>query len=309
MPAIHHQECLGMVPARFRARPVVPALLAALLLGACANSAKIGEPFGARESADQQTATGPQTELEKAIAYWGKQYAKSPRDLKTALAYAKNLKAAGNKEMALGVLQASWLHHGQDRDLASEYGRLALEAGQAGLAQQLLEVADDPGRPDWKVISARGTALAKQGQYKLAIPHYERALTIAPNQASVVSNLAMAYAASGEAPRAEALLRKVADAPDSDPKIRQNLALVLGLQGKYDEAKTTAAKDIPQENAAANVDYVRQMVRLDPQAAPKPTPAIANGTGSAWSPNVTTASIPKTGAAGASSDGLKPSQR
>ncbi len=285
---------------------VAPVAIAALLLGACANLPKIGEQFAiadARQAEAADPAKPQQTELERAIEYWGKQNAKDPRNLTAAINYAKNLKAAGQKDIALGVLQSASTYHGADRMLASEYGRLALELGQTSLAQRLLEAADDPAKPDWKIISARGTALAKQGQYKQAIPLFERALSLAPNQASVTSNLAMAIAADGDAPRAEVMLRKIADAPDADPKVRQNLALVLSLQGKYDEARATAAKDVPADTASANVEYVRQMVRAEPQAAPRSAPAIGPG---AWTTNVATSSITKTAASGS---GLKLSQR
>jgi Flp pilus assembly protein TadD len=311
------------VPATTRQlKLAAPAMLAALLLGACANAPKIGDAFtiaDAKQDDKADPSKPPQTELERAIEYWGKEHAKNPRDLKPALNYAKNLKAAGQKELALGVLQSASTYHGANRDLASEYGRLALEMGQSSLAQQLLAAADDPAKPDWKIISARGAALAKQGQFKQAIPMFERALELSPNQPSVVSNLAMAHAANGEAPRAEAMLRKASETPGSDPKVRQNLSLVLSLQGKYDEARAISAKDIPQDNAAANVEYVRQMVRVEPQAAPKGTPAVAdpnalrgptteaNAAGGGWSTSVKTASITK--AASPSSDGLKPSQR
>ncbi len=260
---------------------VAAGALAALLSGACAGGPKISDPMTLAQPGPGAEADEPkvaQTELERAIDYWGKQNTKSPRDLKPALNFARNLKAAGQKDQALGVLQGASIYHGADRELASEYGRLALDMGQTGLAQKLLEAADDPAKPDWRIISARGTALAKQNQYKQAIPLYERALLLSPNQSSVLSNLAMAHAASGEAPRAEALLRQAAEKPGSDPKVRQNLALVLGLQGKYDEARKVSAQDLPAENAAANIDYVRQMVRLEPQGTAAIVPAVAKST-------------------------------
>ena len=316
---------------------VIAAAIAALLLGACANAPKIGDSFlmaGANTEEKADPNKPPQSELEKALEYWGKEHAKSPRDVKAAVSYSKNLRAAGQKEQALAVLQNVSLFNGGNRELASEYGRAALDAGQASLAQKLLEVADDPAKPDWKIISARGTALAKQGQFKQAIPLYERALLLSPNQPSVVSNLAMAHAANGEAPRAEALLRTVAETPDSDPKVRQNLALVLGLQGKYDEARVVSAKDIPSENAAANVEYVRQMVRIPEQGNKMPASKDAGGVQSAvikrggsdaytplrgggsdapaadsvWSTSVT-ASITPSAPKSSSSNGLKPSAR
>ena len=124
----------------------------------------------------------------------------------------------GQKGQALSVMQQASMHHGNDRKLASEYGRLALEMDQLSVAAPLLEAADDPTSPDWKVISARGTLLAKQGKYKDAIPFYERAMTHAHDHPSISNNLAMAYAMSGEADKAEALLRKAAAADRRTPR-------------------------------------------------------------------------------------------
>jgi Flp pilus assembly protein TadD len=290
---------------RRRLATAASAAIAALLLGACANTPKIGDTLTVADAGRGKAgdaAKPAQTELEKAIEYWGKENAKNPRDLKSSINYALNLKAAGQKEQALTVLQTASIFHGNSRELASEYGRLALEMGQTSLAQKLLESADDPGKPDWKIISARGTAFAKQGLFSQAIPLYERALALSPGQPSVTSNLAMAHAANGEAPRAEAMLRKIAETPDADPRVRQNLALVLGLQGKYDEARAVSARDIPQDTASANVEYVRQMVRVEPQQAPKSAPALGPGV---WVTNLATGSLARPATAGAT---FKPSQ-
>src|SRR4029079_5449987 len=123
------------------------------------------------------------SELQKATEYWGKAYAKDPKDAKAAINYAKNLKALGEKQQALVVLQQASIFHGTNRALNAEYGRLALEFDQVSLAQKLLDQADDPANPDWRVISARGTVLAKQGVYRDAITYYQRALALAPNEA------------------------------------------------------------------------------------------------------------------------------
>ena len=87
-------------------------------------------------------------------------------------------------------------------EIASEYGRLALEAGQVQLASKLLALADDHSSPDWRIVSGRGAALAKQGKYKQAIPLFERAHTLAPSNSTVLNNLAMAHAGSVVDPKA-----------------------------------------------------------------------------------------------------------
>ncbi len=50
---------------------------------------------------------------------------------------------------------------------------------------------------------------------------------------------------------------------------------MLGLQGKYDEAKLVAARDIPMTNASENADYLRQVVKLDPKSVPNSDPQPA----------------------------------
>jgi Flp pilus assembly protein TadD len=193
----------------------------------------------------------------------------SPRDLQKGLNYARNLKAMGEKQRSLAVMQQLSIFHGQSRELASEYGRLALDLDQVNVAGRLLAVADDPVQPDWRVISARGTVLAKQGKYGEAIPFYERALTLAHDHPSILSNLALAHAMNGEPERAEAMLRQAASTDRNSLKIRQNLALVLGLQGKYDEAKLLASQDLTEEKAAENTNYLRRIVKLEPNTPPK----------------------------------------
>jgi Flp pilus assembly protein TadD len=273
--------------------PTLAALSSALLLGACANggtsSGLLGNAMSAKapdaiEANPIKTAgtdkQEPRSELQKATEYWGKQSAEKPTDTRAAVNYAKNLKALGAKKEALAVLQEASRHNPADRELLSEYGRLALEHDQISVAQTLLEKADDPVRPDWKVVSARGTVMAKQGRHEEAIPFFERARTLAPDQPTVLNNLAMAYAMSGEANKAETLLRDAQTKNPDDRRFTQNLALILGLQGKHAEAEQLASSNT--DAVSQNADMVRQMVGKtdpDPMAQPAPTPAHVKAAG------------------------------
>ena len=194
-------------------------LTASLLLGACSLSSDLLPNIAMKplETGTSETASAsPQTELQKATEYWRKEYAKKPTELQPALNYARDLKAMGEKEKAFAVLQQASLVHGNNRELAGEYGRLALDLNQVGVANQLLAIADDPTKPDWHVISARGTVLAKQGKYSDAVPYYERALTLSQNNPTVMNNLAMAYAMMGDPKKAEGILRQAVTADWSD---------------------------------------------------------------------------------------------
>lgn len=248
------------------------AVFVCLAVGACTSGSG---PLDLASSPvnDPDAPKDTRTDIAKATDKSGKEFVKEPRDADKALAYARNLKAIGEKRQALAVLQQASNFNGGHRGLNSEYGRLALELDQVSLAQRLLEAADDPANPDWRVISARGTVLAKLGSYRDAIPLYERALALAPNQPSVLNNLALAHAMEGQADKAEPLLKRAAAADSKDARVNQNLSLVLGLQGKYDEARVVAARDLPAANAADNVDYVRRIVKLEPRPMSQPQPA------------------------------------
>jgi Flp pilus assembly protein TadD len=49
--------------------------------------------------------------------------------------------------------------------------------------------------------------------------------------------------------------------------VRQNLGLVVGLQGRFAEAEQIVRADLPADEAAANVAYLKQMLnrRDDPR--------------------------------------------
>lgn len=271
---------------------VFACLTASLMLGACAqDGADLQTALldgkakpQAEEAADAEKASAvPKTELEKATDYWGKKYKEHPSNVEAAISYAKNLKAMGERQQALAVVQQASYMNGSDKKLASEYGRLALELDQISVAKQMLAVADDPASPDWRVISARGTVAAKEGKYAEAIPLYERALMLSQEQTSVMNNLAMAYAMAGEARKAEDLLRRI-EAKGGNAKSRQNLALVLGLQGKFDESKSVASQEMSANSAAADNDVLRRMVKVDKPAAEAHVSKASAKSGAAFKP-------------------------
>jgi Flp pilus assembly protein TadD len=76
----------------------------------------------------------------------------------------------------------------------------------------------------------------------------------------VLSNLGLSYALAKDLPNAETTLRRAAARRPANPRVRQNLALVVGLQGRFAEAETIARAELPPEEAAANVAYLRQML-------------------------------------------------
>jgi len=106
----------------------------------------------------------------------------------------------------------------------------------------------------------QGTALDQLGRHDEARRYYESALKIAPNEPSVLSNLGLSYVLSKDLPKAEETLRQAYATGKADARVRQNLGLVIGLQGRFAEAETIVKADLPAEEAAANVAYLKEML-------------------------------------------------
>jgi hypothetical protein len=102
--------------------------------------------------------------------------------------------------------------------------------------------------------------LDQMGRHDEAQRYYATALRIAPAEASVLSNLGLSYALSKDLVRAESTLRRATTQAGADTRVRQNLALAVGLQGRLAEAETIAHVDLPSEEPAANVSYLRKML-------------------------------------------------
>ena len=131
----------------------------------------------------------------------------------------------------------------------------------------MFDRAHTPEQPDWRILSAQGAVLDQMGRHEEAQRYYLTALKIAPDEPSVLSNLGLSYALSKDLKDAEAALRKAVAQQPVDPRVRQNFALVVGLQGRFAEAEQIASADLPPDQAAANVAYLRQMLAQQGNAA------------------------------------------
>ena len=90
---------------------------------------------------------------------------------------------------------------------------------------------------------------------------FKAALKIAPDDPSLPNNLGLSYLLSNKLPDAEYTLRRAASLPGADSRVRQNLALVLGVQGKYDEAVEVATAELDTRQAKANIAYLQAMMQ------------------------------------------------
>ena len=230
-------------------------VLTAAALGGCKT---IGgsDTTGSISAAPQQRTDADWRRESEAL---GERFRANPRDPDVAIRFAQALRATGQRAQAAAVLETAALHNPENRALLGAYGRALADAGDFKRAMEILERAHSPDQPDWRILSVQGAVMDQMGRHPEAQRYYASALKIIPDEPSVLSNLGLSYALSKDLKRAEETLRRAA-AATPDKRVRQNLALVVGLQGRFQEAETIARADLPSDEAAANVAYLKQML-------------------------------------------------
>ncbi len=218
------------------------------------------ETTGSLRVAPAAASDRSDADWQRDVQAYGEKYRANPAKIDVALQYAQALRATGQRAQAVAVLERASIENPHDKTVLGAYGRALAEAGNLNQAFEVLERAHSPDQPDWRILSAQGAVLDQLGRHNEAQRYYRTALKIVPDEASVLSNLGLSYALSKDLRDAETTLRRAAAQRPVDPRVRQNLALVVGLQGRFKEAETIARADLPPEEAAANVAYLRQML-------------------------------------------------
>lgn len=199
-------------------------------------------------------------ELNQALARLAPAYERNTKNKEAGIAYANALRMTGRNDQALAVMRQVAILNPNDREVLASYGKALAGSGEFEAALDAVRRAQRPDVPDWKLMSAEGAILDQMGQQDAARELYRKALDIQPNEASVLSNLGMSYLLANDLKTAETYMRSAAQGPGADSRVRQNLALVVGLQGRFEEAEQIARQELSPEQAEANVAYLKSML-------------------------------------------------
>jgi len=235
-------------------RRLVPVAVAVLLAAAGAGCSTL------QRGITTGSAPAAPSDPRQASQFWGDRYRANPRDVEAAIGYAQALRGIGQRAQAVAVLEQASMHNAGNMAIAGAYGRALADVGKHEQALEVLNRAHTPDRPDWRILNAQGVVLDQLGRHQEAQNHYNSALRIMPDEPSVLSNLGLSYVLAKNLPEAETALKRAAAKGSSDPRVRGNLALVIGLQGRFAEAEEIARADLPPDQAAANVAYLREMI-------------------------------------------------
>lgn len=244
---------------RSRLAKTVMAMTALVLITGCASN-KSNTGTHSPASGGYYSTPGS-SQARAAVSKWSKAYEKDRKNRAAILGYSNALSQNGQTPQAMAVLRAGVITYPQDREIASAYGKVLAMNGRFDEAMNVLKGAQRPDTPDWRLMSAQAAIYDQMGQNVKARSLYKQALKIAPDDPSLLNNLGLSYLLSNDLPEAEYTLRQAAALPGADSRVRQNLALVLGVQGKYDEAIQVAQAELDPRQAEANIAYLRSMMQ------------------------------------------------
>jgi Flp pilus assembly protein TadD len=216
---------------------------------------------------------------------WAKAYDANPGEKVASINYARALRACGRFSEAVSIMRVAAVKAPKDYEVLGAYGKALADDGDLAQARDILARSYPLERPDWTILSVQGSVEDKLGNFDQAQTFYIEALRIAPGEPSILTNLGLSYALNKQLPSAEQSLREAAASPRADSRTRQNLALILSLEGKYAEAESISRQDMSPEEARANVQSIQMMIAqndtwraLQPKgmkAAQKPPPKTA----------------------------------
>ena len=235
-------------------------LAAAFALSGCvSDGAMSGRGRGFSSSASSSVPPGS-GDARQQVAQWGDRYESAPDEKTNILAYADALRRNDQLDQAMEVLRKGIIKHRKDREIAAAYGKILAQKGHFKEALNVIQQAQTPTQPDWRLMSAEAAIHDQLGDHQKARYLYAEALKIAPGEPSILNNLAMSHVLDNDLTSAEKILRSAMASGTKDTRIRQNLALVLGLQGRFSEAEQVASADLPPAEVKANMAYLKRML-------------------------------------------------
>ena len=192
--------------------------------------------------------------------FWANEYQKDPANADVTVRFMRALRKIGSHERVAEIASAAIPIHPTEHELMLELGRSFMAQNRyTDAAQAFARSADLSPPTDAAPLAALGLAFDRLEDHGQAQEAYELALQRDPNRVSTLSNYGLSLALTGQIEAAETALRRAVEAPGADGRVRQNLALILGLQGRFDEM-VSVDPNAPIRTVAANQAALREMM-------------------------------------------------
>lgn len=192
--------------------------------------------------------------------FWANEYQKDQSNLGVTVSFMTALRKIGSHDRVTEIASAAIPIHPEGYELYLELGRSFMMQDKHGeAAQAFVRSADLSPVSEAAPLAALGLAFDRLEDHEQAQDAYELALEREPNRVSTLSNYGLSLALTGRLEEAETALRKAVESPGAGGTVRQNLALILGLQGRFDEM-VSVDPNAPRRTVEANQNALREMM-------------------------------------------------
>ncbi len=229
-----------------------------------------------RATAPQRLEAGRMDPLARA-AFWGREMEIDPRDAEAAVGLSRALRQLDRNDEAADVAGRGLVAAPDNVDLLMESARAWVAKGQGFYAIEPARKAQALSPRDWRPLAVLAVAMEQTDRDAEALGYHNQAYALAPNEPGVISNLAMYHATHGDLARAEQMLRVATASGRADARVRQNLVMVLGLQGRIAEAEALARQDLPPDQVANNVAWLKAATERAPTGQGRSWDSVTGG--------------------------------
>ncbi len=248
----------GLFGSKDKAPATPPATTSGYNTGTATPATAAAAPF--KPATAQEVQTILRADALTQAAFFSNQADHDPTNIQTGLYLSNALRALGRNGEAADAAHRVLLFAPDNVDLLVAAARAHIADDNAFFAIDPLTHVTELKPKEWLAWSLLGVAYDQVKRPQDAQGAWAHALQLSPNNPSVLTNMAMSKVMNGDLAAAEPLLRTAATQPSATIQVRQDLALVLGLQGKMAEAETLLRRDLPPAQADASLAWLQQAV-------------------------------------------------
>ncbi len=200
-----------------------------------------------------------QREYDTAAKHWAHLASIRPDNMDYVRNLAVSMRILGRNEDAERVLLQALRQKPANIDLNEELAKTMIASGRLRdgvvLIEKVASLSTNDAPRMARLYSATGVAFDRAEQHAKAQEQYRKALSVQPYNATALNNMGLSFAMDNKLDMAEKTLRRALVAPSAGTQVRQNLAMVLSLQGKTDEARRLVGQDLPPSMANQTVGF------------------------------------------------------
>lgn len=144
------------------------------------------------------------------------------------------------------------------------YGILLIERNQPDAAITMLTPAVDEDAADYRVYNVLGIAYDALGDHTQAQAQYQAGLDLKPGSKSLRNNLALSLVLQERYDAATEQVQSLLTGTEADQQYLHNLALVYGLAGRIESAAALLRQMLPEADVANNLAYYQNLRAMPP---------------------------------------------